>query len=308
MNETSTLASVTGSGRRRRREGPGVRPLHRDHARISPEWLGELAAPDVDRVDASRPALEQDVGEPAGRRADVEAHAIRRVDPERVERRRELVPAPADVRLGRGDLERRLRDRPGRPASGRVAPRRRPRRGPCRRSAAPGHGSAIRRAPGRRSAGPAEPASSAHRSPAHGGTRRFARAHLPAGRFRRAAPDHRSDRPGGLGHRCGSRWAEAERFDRLPDLLLEPRHIEADEAPEVRDRAVVDEPVGRDAEDPDRRLAQRRRRSVGRPRSPRGRRCRTRRRRRSPRTSPRVACRAPGRGSAAGRAASRSAR
>ena len=40
---------------------------------------------------------------------DVEADAARRIDPERVERRGELVAAPAHVRLGRLDLEWQLR-------------------------------------------------------------------------------------------------------------------------------------------------------------------------------------------------------
>ena len=37
--------------------------------------------------------------------------------------------------------------------------------------------------------------------------------------------------------------------ERLVDLGGEPGHVEADEAPQVRHRAVVDEPVARDADD-----------------------------------------------------------
>src|SRR5690349_14357871 len=52
-----------------------------------------------------RAALQQDVSEAAGGGTDVECHLARRVDPERVERPRELVPAPTDVwlRLVDGD-------------------------------------------------------------------------------------------------------------------------------------------------------------------------------------------------------------
>ena len=95
-------------GERRGGQGPGVRPLHRDDPRIAAQRLGELAAPDVEGVDAARAALQQDVGEAAGRRADVEADAARRVDLERIERGGQLVAAAADVRLGADDRERRV--------------------------------------------------------------------------------------------------------------------------------------------------------------------------------------------------------
>ena len=42
-------------------ERPGVRPLERHDARVAPERLGQLAAPDVHGVDAARAALEEDV-------------------------------------------------------------------------------------------------------------------------------------------------------------------------------------------------------------------------------------------------------
>ena len=66
--------------------------------------VGELATPDVDRMDPRGAALQQDVGEAAGRRARVEADRPRRIDPERVERRGELVTAAADVRIRLHDL------------------------------------------------------------------------------------------------------------------------------------------------------------------------------------------------------------
>ncbi len=42
-------------------ERPGVRSLERHDPRVTPERLGQLAAPDVDGVDAARAALEEDV-------------------------------------------------------------------------------------------------------------------------------------------------------------------------------------------------------------------------------------------------------
>jgi len=56
----------------------------------------ELAVADVERDHARRAALEQAVGEAAGRRAQVEAVLAFGVDPERVERVRELLPAARD--------------------------------------------------------------------------------------------------------------------------------------------------------------------------------------------------------------------
>ena len=99
MNETSIVARSIGSGSVAAVSVAGVRPLHRDDARVAPERFGELAATHVESVDARRAALQQDVGEAAGRGTDVEARPSRRVDLERVERRRELVAAAADVRL-----------------------------------------------------------------------------------------------------------------------------------------------------------------------------------------------------------------
>ena len=109
MNETSIVARSIGSGRRRGGERAGVRALHRDDARVAAQRLGELAAAHVESVDARRAALQQHVGEAAGRRADVEADEPGRVDPERVEAGRELVAAAADVGLGVVDLDARRR-------------------------------------------------------------------------------------------------------------------------------------------------------------------------------------------------------
>ena len=65
----------------------------------------ELAVADVERDHARGAALEQAVGEAAGRRADVEAVPARRVDAERVERVRELLAAARDEPRRALDLE-----------------------------------------------------------------------------------------------------------------------------------------------------------------------------------------------------------
>ena len=110
MNETSTTASSTGSAEHARPERPGVRPLERHHPLVAPKPIGELAPTDVDGIDPRGAALEQDVGEAAGRRADVERDQSGRVERERVERGDQLVAAARDVRLRAvdGELDRRV--------------------------------------------------------------------------------------------------------------------------------------------------------------------------------------------------------
>ncbi len=56
----------------------------------------DLAVPHVDRVDAESAPAQQAVGEPAGGRADVEAHASPDVHVEGLERRDQLLAAPPD--------------------------------------------------------------------------------------------------------------------------------------------------------------------------------------------------------------------
>ena len=74
-----------------------VRALEHDDARVGAQLRVELAVADVDRVHARGAALQQAVGEAAGRRADVEADAARGIEPERVERARELLAAARHV-------------------------------------------------------------------------------------------------------------------------------------------------------------------------------------------------------------------
>ena len=85
------------------RQLPGVGLLHRHDPCVSAKRLGELTATDVDGVDAARTALQEHVGEAASRGSDVEADLTGWIDPERVERGRELVAAAADVWVGRLD-------------------------------------------------------------------------------------------------------------------------------------------------------------------------------------------------------------
>jgi hypothetical protein len=68
----------------------------------------ELSVADVERDHARRAALQQNVGEPAGRGTDVEGIETGDVDPERIERVRELVPGAGDIGRRRLNLERRL--------------------------------------------------------------------------------------------------------------------------------------------------------------------------------------------------------
>ena len=100
------------------RQRARVRALEDGDARVGAQARVELPVADVDRDDASGAALEQDVREAAGRRAEVEAVPPVRVDAERVEAVRELLPAAGDVR------RRAPRARAGR--------RRRPAAPPCR--------------------------------------------------------------------------------------------------------------------------------------------------------------------------------
>ncbi len=104
MNETSQTASCGANG-----SSVSVRAFVRSStvtrgSRAEPRV--ELAVADVERDHARRAALEEDVGEAAGRGADVDAVEARRIDAERVEPVRELLAAARDVR--RRPLDREL--------------------------------------------------------------------------------------------------------------------------------------------------------------------------------------------------------
>ena len=78
-----------------------------DDARILAEAPIELALPDIDRVDPSRAALQVNVGEPAGRRADIDGDRPGDVEPERIESARQLVAPARDVL--RAGIDRNVR-------------------------------------------------------------------------------------------------------------------------------------------------------------------------------------------------------
>ena len=103
MNETSQTTSCGANGSEV--EPADVRPLEDDHARVVANLRVQLPVADVERDDPRGPALQEDVGEPARRRADVEAVEARDVDPERVEGVRQLVTCARDVRRRPLDLE-----------------------------------------------------------------------------------------------------------------------------------------------------------------------------------------------------------
>ena len=103
MNDTSMVTRSIGSGRLAAVSPRAfVRSIETTRGSARSDF-GELSATHVESVDPARAALQQDVGETAGRRADVERDEPGRVDLEGVERGRELVTAAADVGVGRDD-------------------------------------------------------------------------------------------------------------------------------------------------------------------------------------------------------------
>ena len=96
MNDTSMMTMSTGPGRSRERQAAGVEVLDDDDARVVAQRPVELAVADVERDDARRAALQQHVGEAAGRGADVERLAAARRRCRRCRAR-----APASGRRGR---------------------------------------------------------------------------------------------------------------------------------------------------------------------------------------------------------------
>ena len=72
--------------------------LHADHARVGAESGVQLAVAHVHGVDLDGAPLQQAVREAAGRGSHVQSQPPVRVDPESVQGRGELEPAPRDVR------------------------------------------------------------------------------------------------------------------------------------------------------------------------------------------------------------------
>ena len=96
MKETSIVARSGAKGRSAGLQLAGVEALDHGHPRILAQAAVELPVADVDRDHPRSAALQQAVGEAAGRGADVEAVAPGDVEPERVERVLELDPAAGD--------------------------------------------------------------------------------------------------------------------------------------------------------------------------------------------------------------------
>ena len=82
-----------------------VQLLDADDAGIAAQGVGELAVAHVNGVDAGCAALQQAVGETAGRRANVEGDEARRVDGEVVEGVGQLDAAAADVGQASADFD-----------------------------------------------------------------------------------------------------------------------------------------------------------------------------------------------------------
>jgi len=82
-----------------------VRPLENRDARVVTELRVELAVADVERGHARGARLEEAVDEAPGRGADVETVLAGDVDPEDLERVRELLAAAGDEARALGELE-----------------------------------------------------------------------------------------------------------------------------------------------------------------------------------------------------------
>ena len=89
-------------------QGPDVRPIVDDDARIAGDPVGELAPTDINGVDPGGAALQQNIAEPPGRRAGIEADEPGRVDPERVKGRHELVTTATHVWIGGDERDREV--------------------------------------------------------------------------------------------------------------------------------------------------------------------------------------------------------
>ncbi len=105
MNETSHVTSCGAKGSAVER--PGVYTLEHRHAGVVANLRVQLAVADVERDHSRGAALQEHVGEAAGRRAHVETVEPRDVECECVQCVRELVSRTRDVRRRRLDLERR---------------------------------------------------------------------------------------------------------------------------------------------------------------------------------------------------------
>ena len=145
----SQVIESIGSGICGARQIAGVDALMDDDARVLAQFPGELAAPDIDRVDPRGAARQQHIGKAAGRGADIERDSAGRIDREMVERVRELEAAarhPGMVAAGDGQARH---PRQGACPACRCAARR---RDDARRGSAPAPWRGFRQGPARRAA------------------------------------------------------------------------------------------------------------------------------------------------------------
>ena len=109
LSEMKLTSTVTRSGGSSSRAGSSLRMSVASIATTSgraAQARVQLPASDVDRIDAPRAAREQHLGEAAGRGADVEADAAGRIEPEMIERGRELHAAARHPGMRRRRLQR----------------------------------------------------------------------------------------------------------------------------------------------------------------------------------------------------------
>lgn len=85
-----------------------VHPLVHHDARVLTQAPIELTLAHIDRMDAFRAALQQDIGEAAGRRADIDRHLSGDVEPESLERASQFVSATRDIARTGVDHELRI--------------------------------------------------------------------------------------------------------------------------------------------------------------------------------------------------------
>ena len=71
--QSATTRSAPAKGLRKtgRGQGAGVGFFHDHDAGIAPEFPGQLAAPDIHRINQGRAVLQQAIGESAGGRAQI---------------------------------------------------------------------------------------------------------------------------------------------------------------------------------------------------------------------------------------------
>ena len=99
----STACGTSGSVER-----PRVDAFADEHAGVAAELPVQLIVSDVERDHVACAALQQHVGEAAGRRSDVERPSSFDGNPEHVQRVRQLEAAAADVGMvGRGQFDQR---------------------------------------------------------------------------------------------------------------------------------------------------------------------------------------------------------